>query len=108
MSDFGNVDWWDSARRSRATLVWVVCLALALLFIVFSPSGWVGLIWGFFIGGANVYVSLRPGGKIYPGFLTGRPRGPGQDFNILWRMMFFAAGSFVICDSVQQFLRHRG
>jgi hypothetical protein len=108
MSDFGNVDWWDSARRSRVTLACVVCVALAFLFIVFSPSGWVGLVFGLFIGTVNVYFSLSPGGKIYPGFLTGRPSGPGQDFNMLWRMMFFAAGSFVIWDAVRQFLHHRG
>src|SRR5215472_11028518 len=99
MSDFGH--------RSRATLVCVVCVGFAFLFIVLTPSGWVGLAIGLIVGGGNVYLSLHPNVKIYPGFLTGRPRGPGQNPNMLWRMMFFAAGSFVIWDSVRQFLRHR-
>jgi hypothetical protein len=46
MTNLENVDWWDSTRRSRATHLFVFFVGLALLFVVLSPKGWVGLVAG--------------------------------------------------------------
>jgi len=109
MTELGKVDWWDSGRRSRATLLCAFCVGLVFLFVVLSPSGWVGLITGLFIGGVNVYFSLHPDTRFYPGRLaTSQPIGPEQHPRILYRILFPAAGSFVIWDSIRQFLHHRG
>lgn len=79
MTNLENVDCWDSTRRSRATLLCVFFVALALLFVVLSPKGWVGLVAGLFVGGVNVYLSLHPDSRFYPGRLaTTQPRGPEQ------------------------------
>jgi hypothetical protein len=109
MTELEKVDWWDSGRRSRATLLCVLCVGLFLLFVVLSPSGWVGLTTGLFIGGVNMYFSLQPDARFYPGRLaTSQSRGPELHPGILYRILFFAAGSFVIWDSIRQFLHHRG
>ena len=109
VTEFGKVAWWDSARRSRATLLCVFFVALALLFVVLSPSGWVGLVKGLLIGVMLVYVSLHPDSRFYPGRLaTSQPRGPEQHPRILYRIIFFATGSLVIWSSVREFLRHKG
>jgi hypothetical protein len=110
MTEFGEVDWWDSSRRNRDTVACIFCVGLAFLFVVLSPSGSVGLVIGVFVGAMNVYFSLHPDSRFYPGRLTGRTqrRGPEQHPRILYRILFFVAGAFVIWDSVRQFLHHRG
>jgi hypothetical protein len=75
MTELEKTDWWDSRRRSRDTLVCVFCVGLAFVFIVFSPSGWVGLAIGLVVGSINVYFSLHPDTKFYEGRLaTTQPR----------------------------------
>jgi hypothetical protein len=109
MTNLDNIDWWGSTRRSRATLLCVFFVALALLFVVLSPRGWIGLVIGLFVGGVNVYLSLHPDSRFYPGRLTGtQQRGPEQHPRILYRIIFFAAGLFVIWTSVREFLHHKG
>lgn len=109
MKKIGNLDWWDGDRRSRVTLLCIFCVGLVVLFVVLSPSGWVGLIPGLFIGGVNVYFSLHPDARFYPGRLaTSQPRGPELHPRMLHRILFLAGGSFVIWDSIRQFLHHRG
>jgi len=109
MAELEKVDWWDSSRRSRDTLVCVFCVGLAFVFIVLSPSGWVGLVVGLFVGSINVYFSLHPDTRFYPGRLaTTQPRGPEQHPRILYRIMFLAAGLFAIWNSVREFLHHKG
>jgi hypothetical protein len=105
MTSLENVDWWDSSRRSRATFLCVFFVALALLLVVLSPRSWVGLATGLFVGGINVYFSLHPDSRFYPGRLaTTQPRGPEQHPRILYRILFFVTGSLAIWDSVRQFL----
>jgi hypothetical protein len=104
-----KVDWWDGDRRSRATLLCVLCVGLVLLFVVLSPSGWVGLVAGLLIGGMNVVLSLHPSSRFYAGRLgTTQRRGPELHPPVLYRILFFVFGSFVIWDSIWQFVRHRG
>jgi hypothetical protein len=56
-----------------------------------------------------VYLSLHPDSRFYPGRLaTTQPRGPEQHPRILYRILFFAFGSFVIWNAVRQFLHDRG
>src|SRR5215469_489443 len=99
MTELGKVDWWDSSRRSRATLLCVLCVGLVFLFLILSPRGCVGLVTGLFIGGVNVYLSVHPDSRAYPGRLgTSQPRGPELHPRMLYRILFFAAGSFVIWD----------
>jgi hypothetical protein len=109
MAELENVDWWGSDSRSRDTLVCVLCVGLGFALIVLSPIGWVGLVIGLLIGSVNVYFSLYPDTRFYPGRLaTSQPRGPEQHPRILYRILFLAAGLLVIWDSVRQFLHHRG
>jgi hypothetical protein len=109
MTELEKTDWWDSSRRSRDTLVCVFCVGLALVFIVFSPSGWVGLAVGLFVGSTNVYFSVHPNTGFYPGRLgTSQPRGSEQHPRILYRILFLAFGLFVIWNAVRQFLHQRG
>jgi hypothetical protein len=108
MVESEKVDWWDGDRRSRATLLCVFCIGLVFLFVVLSPTGWVGLVMGLHIGGANVCLSLHPNSRFYPGRLgTTQRRGPQLHPRVLYRILFFLLGSFVIWDSIWQFLRHR-
>jgi hypothetical protein len=87
----GSVDWWNERV------------------LILSPSGWVGLVAGLLIGGMNVYFSVHADSRFYLGRLgTSQPRGPELRPRILYRILFFVAGSFVIWDSVRQFLLHRG
>ncbi len=84
-------------------------MGLVFAFVVLSPSGWVGLVTGLFIGGMNVYFSLHPDSRFYPGRLvTTQPTGPEQHPRMLYRILFLAGGSFVIWDSIRQFLHYRG
>jgi hypothetical protein len=108
MTEFGKVDWWESGLRSRATLVCVLCVGLTFLFVVLSPGGSVGLVVGLLVGGLNVYFSLHPDSRFYSGGPTGLRKGPESQPRWLYRVLFFATGSFLIWDSVHQFLRHRG
>src|SRR5262249_18527987 len=76
--------------------------------LVLSPRGWVGLATGLFVGGLNVFLSLHPDSRFYPGRLgTSQPRGPELHPRMLYRILLFAAGMFVIWDSVWQFLHPR-
>ena len=109
MTELEKTDWWDSSRRSRDTLVCVFCVGLALAFIVFSPGGWVGLAVGLLVGSFNVYFSLHPNTRFYPGRLaTAQPRRPEQHPRILYRILFLVLGMLVIWTSVRQFLHQRG
>ena len=109
MTDLGKADWWDSSRRNRMTLLCVSFVAITVLFLVLSPRGWVGLATGLFVGGLNMFLSLHPDSRFYPGRLgTSQPRGPELYPRVLYRILLFAAGTFVIWDSVWQFLHPRG
>jgi hypothetical protein len=109
VANLENVDWWDSSRRSRDTAVCILCVGLVFLFVVLSPRGWVGLVMGLFVGGMNVYLSLHRGSRFYPGRLgTAQPRGPERHPRMLYRIMFFAAGSFTIWNAIHEFLHHKG
>jgi|SRR5580658_416955 hypothetical protein len=109
MVESQKVDWWDGDRRIRATLLCVFCVGLVFLFVVLSPTGLVGLVTGLLIGGVNVSLSLHPSSRFYPGRLgTTQPRGLELHPRILYRILFFIFGSFVIWDSIWQFVRHRG
>jgi asparagine N-glycosylation enzyme membrane subunit Stt3 len=57
MRGLEKADWWGSSRRSRATLLCILCVGLVFLFVILSPRGWVGLVAGLFIGGGNVCTS---------------------------------------------------
>lgn len=109
MAELENVDWWESGSRSRDTLVCVLFVGLGFVFIALSPSGWVGLVIGLLVGSVNVYFSLHPDTRFYPGLLaTSQPRGPEQHPRILYRILFLAAGLLLIWYSVRQFLHYRG
>jgi hypothetical protein len=109
MTELEKTDWWDSRRRSRDTLVCVFCVGLAFVFIVFSPSGWVGLAIGLVVGSINVYFSLHPDTKFYEGRLaTTQPRGSELHPRMFYRILLLAAGLLVIWNSFRQFLHQRG
>ena len=109
MAELENIDWWNSSRRSRDALLCMLCVGLAFVFVVLSPSGWTGLVVGLFVGSVNVYLSLHPDTRFYRGRLaTTQPRGPEQHPRILYRFLFLAGGLLVIWVSVRQFLHHRG
>jgi hypothetical protein len=70
--------------------------------------GWIGR--GFvYWWRERVYVSVHPDSRFHPGRLaTSQPRGPELHTRMLYRIVFFAGGSFVVWDSVRLFLLHRG
>jgi hypothetical protein len=108
MTEFGKVDWWESGLRSRATFVCVLCVGLAFLLVILSPSGAVGLVVGLVVGALNMYFSIHPDSRFYSGGSTARRKGRESQPRWLYRVLFFAVGSFVIWNSVRDFLNHKG
>jgi len=108
--------WWN--RKSIGEMVTVAaaphscasfCVGLVFLFVALSPSGRVGSVTEFLIGGMMVVLSLHPNSRFYEGCLgTTQRRGPEFHPRGLYRILCLVFGSFVIWDCIWQFLRYRG